>query len=658
MKENNTNEFENNQDAIKAADTADTNDSVDTVNDDASDSNYEQNDNWEFEAEAPTVSGSVIDGGDFEIDLPAEKPKKVEKSADKKSAEPKKKKDRDSANTTKFLLTAIFLVIVATVCGFFGNQYYNQPNISEKKNPGNVVMKIGDEEVTVGMYNFYYTQIVNQYTTYASSFGLDTTKDYSKQTVTDDDGKQTTWDKVFVDQTVSQLQRTLSLYQDAVKANMTLTSDQKDEIKSELKNYSDSAEKSNLSVDDYISQTCGDYCGYETLKAVYEQSYLAENYYYKTYVNTTATDDEIDAYFKKSGKNNCYNTGFSYVTVSYTTDDTSNYSTGEVRTKDEAQKLAKECQHKIASEKNLKAKTNRVHSLVKEVMKAEAESYFTSGYFDSIADATDYLVNASDRTAARSDTTLIDDAKNWLFSENTKVGDSKVFVDTENSFAYVLLKTSNEKLMEDEVFSVRHILIQAQSSDSSKGKISDDDIKTAKQTADKVLKMYNSGDKSEVSFALLAEDYSSDTSTTSSGKNGLFGGIYEGFKAGSSTGPFDKWVTDKSRKAGDVGEVYVNDYYTGYHLIYYKGKMPEWKYICKNAIVQDKQKTIIDDSMKSKTLVKYDRIMKKTKVAKPEKSSSDDSSSSSESTTAEQNTTEAQSTTEATTKSKSESTTK
>ena len=240
MKENNTHEFENNQDEIKAADTADTGSSADTVNNAASDSNYEQNDNWEFEAEAPTVSGSVIDGGDFEIELPAEKPKKVEKSADKKSAEPKKKKDRDSANTTKFLLIAIFLVIVATVCGFFGNQYYNQPNNSEKKNPGNVVMKIGDEEVTVGMYNFYYTQIVNQYTKYASSFGLDTTKDYSKQTVTDDDGKQTTWDKVFVDQTVSQLQRTLSLYQDAVKANMTLTSAQKDEIKSEHKNYSDS----------------------------------------------------------------------------------------------------------------------------------------------------------------------------------------------------------------------------------------------------------------------------------------------------------------------------------------------------------------------------------------------------------------------------------
>lgn len=647
MKENNTNEtneFDNIPDDIETTDTENT----------ANDTVYEENDNWEFEAEAPTVGGNVIDGGDFEIDLPAEKPKKAPKNAAEKSPAPKKKKDRDSANTTKFLLTAIFVVIVATVCGFFGNQYYNQPNISEKKNPGNVVMKIGDEDVTVGMYNFYYTQIVNQYTTYASSFGLDTTKDYSKQTVTDDDGKQTTWDKVFVDQTVSQLQRTLSLYQDAVKANITLTSDQKDEIKSELKNYSDSAEKSNLSVDDYISQNCGDYCGYETLKAIYEQSYLAENYYYKEYVNTTATDDEINDYFKKNGKDNCYNVGFSYVSVSYTTDDTSNYSEGEVRTKSEAEKVAKDCQHKIASEKDLKSKTNRVHSLVKDVMQAEAESYFASGYFDSVKDATDYLVTASDRTAARNDTTLIDDAKNWLFSEDTKIGDSKVFVDTDNSFAYVLLKTSDEKLMEDEVFSVRHILIQAQSSDSSSGEITDSDIKTAKETADKVLKMYNSGDKSETSFALLAEDYSNDTSTISSGQNGLFGGIYEGFKAGSSTGPFDKWVTDKSRKAGDVGEVYVNDYYTGYHLIYYKGKMPEWKYICQSALVQEKQKTIIDDSMKGKTLVKYDRIMKKTKVAEPEKSSSDSTDTSSQDTTQAASDTTTQASTEESTTAKKE----
>ena len=157
--------------------------------------------------------------------------------------------------------------------------------------------------------------------------------------------------------------------------------------------------------------------------------------------------------------------------------------------------------------------------------------------------------------------------------------------------------------MEDEVFSVRHILIQAQNGNSSTGKISNDDIKTAKQTADKVLKMYNSGDKSEVSFALLAEDYSSDTSTTSSGQNGLFGGIYEGFKAGSSTGPFDKWVTDKSRKAGDV-EIVKTKF--GYHVMYFEKKndMPTWKYNAQQAMAGEDSKSAsdkIDSKYTSKT---------------------------------------------------------
>ena len=92
MKENNTNEFENNQDEIKAADTADTGASADTVNNAASDSNYEQNDDWEFEAEAPTVSGSVIDGGDFEIELPAEKPKRLKNRQTKSQPSRKRKK--------------------------------------------------------------------------------------------------------------------------------------------------------------------------------------------------------------------------------------------------------------------------------------------------------------------------------------------------------------------------------------------------------------------------------------------------------------------------------------------------------------------------------------------------------------------------------------
>lgn len=73
-------------------------------------------------------------------------------------------------------------------------------------------------------------------------------------------------------------------------------------------------------------------------------------------------------------------------------------------------------------------------------------------------------------------------------------------------------------------------------------------------------------DKTEYSFALLAEQYSTDTASTSAGSNGAFGGIYEGVSLGQMVPTFENWSVDSQRKYGDT-EIVESDF--GYHIMFF-----------------------------------------------------------------------------------------
>lgn len=78
-------------------------------------------------------------------------------------------------------------------------------------NPGNVVMTVGNTDVSVGMYNFYYQNIVKQYVQYASNgyYDIDLSKDFSTQYTTDDDGNEISWQDRFKENTTELIKKTL-----------------------------------------------------------------------------------------------------------------------------------------------------------------------------------------------------------------------------------------------------------------------------------------------------------------------------------------------------------------------------------------------------------------------------------------------------------------
>ena len=99
--------------------------------------------------------------------------------------------------------------------------------------------------------------------------------------------------------------------------------------------------------------------------------------------------------------------------------------------------------------------------------------------------------------------------------------------------------------------------------DSSTGEPLDDAaIAEKKALSEEVLAMWNKSDKTEEYFAELANEYTEDTGSNTTG------GLYEKVYPGQMVDSFDSWIFDASRKEGDV-EIIESDY--GYHLMYYVG---------------------------------------------------------------------------------------
>jgi len=79
-----------------------------------------------------------------------------------------------------------------------------------------------------------------------------------------------------------------------------------------------------------------------------------------------------------------------------------------------------------------------------------------------------------------------------------------------------------------------------------------------------------SGEKTEEAFAKLADELSDD------GGENKNGGLYEGIEKGKMVEPFENWVYDKDRKAGDV-DLVMTEY--GWHVMYFvkQHEEPAWK---------------------------------------------------------------------------------
>lgn len=604
------------------------NDSVDSGLEEKDGVKYETSDNWEFDAKAPTLDENlVMENQEYSISFDNVSKPKPTQALDN----PKDNQIVINKEPLKFIPLAIFLAAVIAVVATFGVRYYTVPNGKEGKymNPASVVATVDGQKISIGMYDYYYASIVSYYEQYASYgyYSLDTTKDYSKQYTTDDDGNKISWQKFFETEALKEVEQITTYYSKALEEGVTLTSAQKKTIDKQISTLKDSASQNDVSLDQYIKANFGAYCSEDTIRLMLEQYYLSANYKGKFKSETKVTDNDVDKYYNEH-KNDYKKIEFYYIASPYdATDDDS---------KNESIKTAEKIMAKMKDKKSVIALVPEVYSsYIDSQVKSSMEQDSTLTEKKAREEAVKSYESNAVATVSGSESPFDDKMNTWLFSDDTKVGSKKYYIDEDAGYIYIVLKTSKASVEEDETYTVRHILVapksdsDSSSSTSGETEYTDEQWAAAKKEADSILAKFNKTDKSEYEFAKLAEQYSTDSASTSSGSNDSFGGLYESVTLGQMVPDFEKWSIDDSRKYGDTGIV-KSDY--GYHIMFFINDCPEYQ---SKIIAQIKSDRLSDMIDKAKIKVHENAIKKAVEKEKAAKEAGAESTTTSSSNSAQ-----------------------
>ena len=123
---------------------------------------------------------------------------------------------------------------------------------------------------------------------------------------------------------------------------------------------------------------------------------------------------------------------------------------------------------------------------------------------------------------------------------------------------------------------VRHILVYPEGADGTNlatQEFSEEAWAASEKKAQEILDQFLSGDKTEESFAALANEYSEDPGSNTNG------GLYEDVSEGEMVAAFNDWCFDAARQVGDTGIVKTN---YGYHVMYFSGSQTTWQQYARN----------------------------------------------------------------------------
>ena len=157
--------------------------------------------------------------------------------------------------------------------------------------------------------------------------------------------------------------------------------------------------------------------------------------------------------------------------------------------------------------------------------------------------------------------------------------------------------------MESKLVDVRHILVQVKGGFSdTEGNMThtDEEWAECEAAAQAILDEWLAGDKTEESFAALANEKSEDP-----GSNTV-GGLYENVYQGQMVEPFENWCFDESRQYGDTGLVQTS---YGYHVMYYVGYELNWKQTAQTDWLNEQISRFLDEIVEEYPMdVTYENI--------------------------------------------------
>lgn len=486
-----------------------------------------------------------------------ERKARIAKSA-KKNAHSMEARNTAKKVVNKVISIVLCAVIVLGVVAFSLNYYGALQR----------VIKIGgvgsDQSVTIAEYEYYYMRAYNQvryqaqyyqyYYQTSNGYDLSLSPEEQTQTTQDSDGNEVTWAEKLHEDTLEIIQLHKAYYNEALKKGLKLTKADEANIDKQIESLRKEAEsagsssksgenKVTYSLNAYLRKVYGGSINERFLRKQLKVQILAQKYITQRTAEIAKTYDQkdIDAEYKKDTAT------YDFVTFrAYT------FKTTELTKEDnETDDALKARQTKADAE--VKKNANDFYNAVTN------EATFTAKAKELNKDTANYNVDEDTKFSmlkSKIQSSFSEDAAKWLFDSSTKEGSKKLFSDEENGKYIVVLAV--KKPHQEKTVTARHILFST-IDQSTNNELSEEEIAKKKTEAEDVLKKFNEGDKSEDSFAALANEYTEDTDTSN-------GGLYEHIYPGQMVTEFNDWCFNANRKPGDV-EIVKTQF--GYHIIYF-----------------------------------------------------------------------------------------
>ncbi len=406
-----------------------------------------------------------------------------------------------------------------------------------------VVATIGEVEITAAEYYFFLYElaemVVAQNGSYLTMYGGEL-PDYKYSLKSQYIMSDTTWHDYLKKDMPGYLEYIYLVAEAGKKAGITLTDE-------ELHDVEHNAEE--FKAPDGVP-----YLTKELAKKCYEVSALADKYRkYIEETNPDATDDEITAEFEANKK--LYTlVELNYFPIAYTDGTETGTEENATLTKDKAQAYADRLNACTTTEQFKAVVEEIVKEITPDATKEEIEYYVEGCAYAGLAYEEGF------------------DILDWAFANERKDGDITVIDSAKDKTLHTGLLIKAPYTDESKTATVRHILVEEEAK------------------AKEILDEFNASDKTAEKFGELAEKYTTDEGSASTG------GLYENFGEGEMVTEFNDWAFDEKRVTGDV-EIVKTSY--GYHIMYFVEKgLPKYLANVKNTVETAKIDAIYDQMEK------------------------------------------------------------
>ena len=216
---------------------------------------------------------------------------------DKRTVAKRKAAEKERKSKIKWISVAVLIVLVfAAVIYINSGLFFRQATAVTVEYEANDAygLPAGSHSFSVAEVNYVYGTQFMKISSYASLFGLDTTKSFDTQVCTlADKGENYTWDDYFMDQSVSYLRQVAVLADYAEKNGIKLGEEELANVDKNIESLKSAAETNGYSLDDYIYACYGKGVNEDVVRSMMELEELAAKVETEQRASYTYTQEQL-----------------------------------------------------------------------------------------------------------------------------------------------------------------------------------------------------------------------------------------------------------------------------------------------------------------------------------------------------------------------------